>query len=177
MRQSAGVKPAVHHPFVFLLLLALALNGCGHAPTKPGRSAAATVVVPANTNAVDAANAVLFRAMSLVGTPYHWGGNRPNSGFDCSGLVTYIFRDAASVILPRQSAAMGSIPGRELSRRQLQSGDLVFFAGGRSISHVGVYVGENQFVHAPNSGGTVRLDNLDGAWWKDHFVYGKRVFR
>lgn len=171
------MKPAVHRPFVFLLLLALALNGCGHAPTKPGRSPAATVVVPANTNAVDAANAVLFRAMSLVGTPYHWGGNTPNSGFDCSGLVTYIFRDAASVILPRQSAAMGSIPGRELSRRQLQSGDLVFFAGGRSISHVGVYVGENQFVHAPNSGGTVRLDNLDGAWWKDHFVYGKRVFR
>ena len=178
MRHSAGVNPAARHPFVVpLLVLTLALNGCGRTPTKPDRTPVATVVVPANTNAVDAANAVLFRAMSLVGTPYHFGGNTPNSGFDCSGLVTYIFRDAASVTLPRQSATMGAIPGRELSRRQLQSGDLVFFAGGRAISHVGVYVGENQFVHAPNSGGTVRLDNINGAWWKDHFVYGKRVFR
>ena len=133
--------------------------------------------VPAATNAVDASNAVLFRAMSLVGTPYHWGGNTPTSGFDCSGLVTYIFRDAAEVRLPRQSSVMGEIRGRELSRRQLQSGDLVFFAASHSISHVGVYVGEQRFVHAPNSGGTVRLDSLDGAWWKDHFVYGKRVFQ
>lgn len=133
--------------------------------------------VPANTNAIDAANAVLFRAMSLVGTPYHWGGNTPTSGFDCSGLVTYIFRDAAAVRLPRQSSLMGEIRGRKLSRRQLQSGDLVFFAASRSISHVGVYVGEQRFVHAPNSGGTVRLDSLDSAWWKDHFVYGKRVFQ
>lgn len=134
-------------------------------------------MVPANSNAIDASNAVLFRAMSLVGTPYHWGGNTPTSGFDCSGLVGYIFRDAAAVILPRHSATMAEIPGRELSRRQLHSGDLVFFAGSGTISHVGVYVGENRFVHAPNSGGTVRLDSLDGAWWKDHFVYGKRVFR
>lgn len=172
------MNPAARNRFVLpLLVLAFALNGCGRTPTKPSRSPVSTIVVPANTNAVNAANAVLFRAMSLVGTPYHWGGNTPNSGFDCSGLVTYIFRDAASVILPRQSSTMGAIPGHELSRRQLQSGDLVFFAGGSTISHVGVYVGENQFVHAPNSGGTVRLDKLNGGWWKDHFVYGKRVFR
>lgn len=166
-----------HSRFIPVLILAVALIGCGHAPTRLSRSPAPNLVVPANTDSVNAANAVLFRAMSLVGTPYHWGGNTPTSGFDCSGLVTYIFRDAAAVTLPRQSETMAQIPGRELSRRQLQSGDLVFFASGDLVSHVGVYVGEDRFVHAPNSGGTVRLDHLDGAWWKTHFVYGKRVFR
>ncbi len=163
--------------FFPLLALTILLAGCGRSPTKPDRAVPAAVFIPADTNAIDASNAVLFRAMSLVGTPYHWGGNTPTSGFDCSGLVTYIFHDAAAVRLPRRSSVMGEIRGRELSRRQLQSGDLVFFAASRSISHVGVYVGENRFVHAPNGGGTVRLDSLDGAWWKDHFVYGKRVFQ
>lgn len=172
------MNPADRYRYFFpLLALTIALAGCGRAPTRPDRPAPTAVFVPAGTNAVDASNAVLFRAMSLVGTPYHWGGNTPTSGFDCSGLVTYIFRDAAEVRLPRQSSVMGEIRGRELSRRQLQSGDLVFFAASRSISHVGVYVGEQRFVHAPNSGGTVRLESLDSVWWKDHFVYGKRVFQ
>lgn len=172
------MSPAVRRRYLFpLFALTIVLAGCGRSPTRPDRPAPASVFVPADTNAIDAANAVLFRAMSLVGTPYRWGGNTPASGFDCSGLVTYIFRDAAAVTLPRQSAVMGEIRGRELSRRQLQSGDLVFFAASRSISHVGVYVGEQRFVHAPTSGGTVRLDSLDDAWWKDHFVYGKRVFQ
>lgn len=177
MRQSGKVISALRRPWLFpALALTFMLVGCGRSPVRPDRPAPTTVVVPAGTSAIDASNAVLFRAMSLVGTPYHWGGNTPVSGFDCSGLVAYIFRDAAAVKLPRQSSAMGAIGGRQLSRRQLQSGDLVFFAASRSISHVGVYVGEQRFVHAPNSGGTVRLDSLDGAWWKDHFVYGKRVF-
>lgn len=161
---------------LFLLLLIAMIAACGRAPVRQDRPAVPSVVIPANTVAIDAANAVLFRAMSLVGTPYRFGGNTPQGGFDCSGLVSYIFRDAAGVSLPRHSATMGDIGGRKLSRKQLRSGDLVFFAARDRISHVGVYVGEQRFVHAPNSGGTVRLDSLDGAWWKDHYVYGKRVF-
>ena len=118
---------------------------------------------------------MLFRAIALVGTPYHYGGNTPEGGFDCSGLVGYVFRDAAGVSLPRTSAEMGDVDARRLDRDQLQAGDLVFFAEGRHISHVGIYVGELRFVHAPNSGGTVRLDRLDTPWWSAHFVYGKRV--
>lgn len=127
------------------------------------------------TPRANAANAVLFRAMSLVGTPYRWGGNTPESGFDCSGLVVYVFRDAAGVGLPRQSSAMSELGARKLAVDSLQSGDLVFFESGRRIDHVGIYVGKRRFVHAPNSGGTVRLDSLDGTWWREHFVYGKRV--
>lgn len=118
---------------------------------------------------------MLFRAIALVGTPYHYGGNTPQGGFDCSGLVGYVFHDAAGVALPRTSGEMGDLRARKLDRYDLQAGDLVFFADGRHISHVGIYVGEQRFVHAPNAGGTVRLDRLDGAWWSEHFVYGKRV--
>lgn len=150
-------------------LAAILLAGCGgirHRSEPP---------LVAGSPRADAANAVLFRAIALVGTPYRWGGNTPESGFDCSGLVGYVFRDAAGVTLPRTSAAMSGLGRRKLAVDSLQSGDLVFFESGRRVDHVGIYVGERRFVHAPNRGGTVRLDSIDGAWWKEHFVYGKRV--
>ena len=77
--------------------------------------------------------------------------------------------------LPRTSAQMSELGNRKLAIDTLQSGDLVFFESAGHISHVGIYVGERRFVNAPNRGGTVRLDYLDGAWWREHFVYGKRV--
>ena len=146
--------------------IALALAACG---TLPHRAEPPLV---AGTPRAGAANAVLFRAIALVGTPYRWGGNTPDTGFDCSGLVGYVYRDAAGVSLPRSSSAMSELGRRKLAIDLLQPGDLVFFESGRDVGHVGIYVGERRFVHAPNSGGTVRLDSLDGAWWKDHFVYG-----
>ncbi len=152
-----------------LALFVLLIAACGSTPHR------AQPPLIAGTPRADAANAVLFRAIALVGTPYHWGGNTPQGGFDCSGLVGYVFRDAAGVNLPRTSADMSELGKRKLAGDSLQSGDLVFFADGRRVSHVGIYVGERRFVHAPNSGGTVRLDSLDGAWWREHFVYGKRV--
>ncbi|WP_139350441.1 C40 family peptidase [Rhodanobacter sp. B04] len=122
------------------------------------------------------ANDVLFRAMALVGTPYKWGGNTPESGFDCSGLVDYIYRHAADILLPHSSREMATMSGRKVSRMtELASGDLVFFGNRGGIDHVGVYVGKGRFVHAPNSGGTVRLDDIDGPYWGDHFAYGKRL--
>lgn len=123
-----------------------------------------------------AANDVLFRAMALVGTPYHWGGNTPAGGFDCSGLVDYIYRQATDILLPHSSREMAAMSGLKVSRMtELASGDLVFFGSGGGINHVGVYVGKGRFVHAPNSGGTVRLDDIDGPYWRDHFEYGKRL--
>jgi cell wall-associated NlpC family hydrolase len=89
--------------------------------------------------------------------------------------VGYVFRDAAGIGLPRTSAALGALDRPKISRSHLQSGDLVLFASGRKISHVGIYVGEGRFVHAPNSGGTVRLDRLDAPGWRDTFLMGKRV--
>jgi cell wall-associated NlpC family hydrolase len=90
--------------------------------------------------------------------------------------VDYIYRNAANIQLPHSSRDMATVNGLKIKRMdQLESGDLVFFGNGGGISHVGVYVGKGRFVHAPNSGGTVRLDDIDGPYWRDHFEYGKRL--
>lgn len=158
----------------------LLLTACASAPReatfKPSHSELADEPARAPENAVGTANDVLFRAMALVGTPYRWGGNTPNGGFDCSGLVDYIYRNAANIMLPHSSRGMASVDGMKVKHMDdLISGDLVFFSIGGDISHVGVYVGKGRFVHAPNSGGTVRLDDIDGPYWRNHFAYGKRL--
>ena len=121
------------------------------------------------------ANAVLMRAISLVGTPYRYGGNTPEGGFDCSGLVNYVFRDMLDLRLPRTSRELAAVQGPRIAPERLASGDLVFFGSGGTVSHVGIYVGEGRFVHAPSSGGTVRLDRLDGSWWRNHYSGARRL--
>jgi cell wall-associated NlpC family hydrolase len=157
-----------------VLLLPLILAACGKTETRPPRPGSAGDEFP-SASAAGLANAVLFRAMSLVGTPYRFGGNSPNAGFDCSGLVGYVFRDAAGIRLPRTSAEIGKLKRPTISLSHLRSGDLVLFAAHRRTSHVGIYVGNGRFVHAPNSGGTVRLDRLDAPGWKETFQSGKRL--
>ena len=124
-----------------------------------------------------AANAVLIRALGLVGTPYRYGGNTPEGGFDCSGLVTYVFRDMLDLRLPRTSRELAQVQGPRIDPRKLAPADLVFFGSRGNVSHVGIYVDEGRFVHAPSTGGTVRLDSLDGAYWRDHYSGAKRVLR
>jgi cell wall-associated NlpC family hydrolase len=123
----------------------------------------------------DVANNVLFRAIGLVGTPYHWGGNTPESGFDCSGLVDYVFRTAAGLALPRTSREMAALDAPKIARGALQPGDLLFFGHRHRVNHVAIYVGNGRFVNAPDTGGTVRLDRLDGYYWRDHYLFAKRV--
>ena len=121
-------------------------------------------------------NDVLMRAIGLVGTPYRYGGNTPEAGFDCSGLVGFVFRDAAGLTLPRSTRELIDIAAPSVARDALQPGDLVYFnpAGGR-VSHIGIYVGEGRFVHAPSRGGTVRMDRLDLPYWSRAFAGGRRV--
>ena len=121
------------------------------------------------------ANSVLMRAISLVGTPYRYGGNTPETGFDCSGLVNYVYRDMLDLRLPRTSRDLAAWQGPRIAPERLAAADLVFFGSGGNVSHVGIYVGEGRFVHAPSSGGTVRLDHLDGSYWRDHYSGSKRV--
>ena len=146
----------------------LLLAACASAPPR---------MAPQSTQAM-LSNDVLFRAISLVGTPYRWGGNTPGGGFDCSGLVDYVFRTEAGLRLPRTSREMSRLPDPRVDQAQLLPGDLVFFqTEGSGVSHVGIYVGRGRFVHAPDTGGTVRLDALDNPYWRRHFLYGKRVLR
>jgi cell wall-associated NlpC family hydrolase len=123
------------------------------------------------------ANTVLMRALGLVGTPYRYGGNTPAGGFDCSGLVGFVFRDAAGIELPRRAEEIGRLPAPALSRQQLAAGDLVLFGDGGRVDHVGIYVGDARFVHAPSQGGTVRLDPLDSRYWQQRFLGGRRLLR
>ena len=120
------------------------------------------------------ANEVLLRALGLVGTPYRYGGNTPEGGFDCSGLVGYVFRDAAGLDLPRSTSGLMALRAKAVDRDELVPGDLVLFRldGG---GHVGIYVGEGRFVHAPSRGGTVRMDRLDASWWAKAWAGGRRV--
>ncbi len=120
---------------------------------------------------------VLFRAIGLVGTPYRWGGNTPDSGFDCSGLIKYVYQDAAGIRLPRSTREMIVMRAPNVDINALQSGDVVFFAtgGGSQVSHAGIYVGEGRFVHAPSTGGTVRLDHLSNSYWHKAYLQAKRI--
>ena len=172
-------RPGAHYRRIAALALSIAwLAGCGGGEASHRARVASPpprvwpVVAPADP---ERANAVLMRAISLVGTPYRWGGNTPEGGFDCSGLVNYVFRDMLDVRLPRTSRELFGLQGPRIAPGQLAGGDLVFFGSGGAVSHVGIYVGEGRFVHAPNSGGTVRLDRLDGSWWREHYTGARRL--
>ncbi len=160
-----------------MAVVLLSLAACSSAPVRKGAGAPPVQrhwpqVVPSNPAA---ANSVLMRALGLVGTPYRYGGNTPDGGFDCSGLVSYVYRDVLDIQLPRTSSALAGVQGPKIDPIRLAAGDLVFFGSRGSVSHVGIYVGEGRFVHAPSSGGTVRLDHLDGYYWRDHYSGAKRV--
>ncbi|WP_310053888.1 C40 family peptidase [Agrilutibacter niabensis] len=164
-----------HGWLLLLMWLGLLLAGCGgdklvRQPLPAHRSW--PLVAPADPVR---ANAVLMRAISLVGTPYRYGGNTPDTGFDCSGLVNYVYRDMLDLRLPRTSGDLAAWQGPRIAPERLAAADLVFFGSGGSVSHVGIYVGEGRFVHAPSTGGTVRLDYLDGPYWRDHYSGAKRV--
>lgn len=119
------------------------------------------------------ANSLLSKAKTLIGTPYRFGGNTP-SGFDCSGFMQYVFKNAG-ISLPRSSRDMALV-GSHVSREALQVGDMVFFAhSGKNISHVGMYVGDNKFIHSPSAGKTVEITSLDANYWKSRYITARRV--
>jgi cell wall-associated NlpC family hydrolase len=113
--------------------------------------------------------------MSLVGIHYRRGGSSPESGLDCSGLVRYVFKQSNNIDLPRTSAEMSRV-GEQVDKKDLQPGDLVFFNTlKRAFSHVGIYLGDNKFIHAPSSGGEVRIESMDLSYWKARFNGARRI--
>ncbi len=114
------------------------------------------------------------QALRMLGVPYRYGGDSPRSGFDCSGLVQYSYRRAGAV-LPRTTDALRQA-SRPVRASGLQRGDLVFFhQQWKRNGHVGIYLGEGEFVHAPSSGGRVRRDSLQSPYWRKHFSHARRI--
>jgi cell wall-associated NlpC family hydrolase len=141
------------------LALAALLAACGTRPVAP--PAPAPVVSRVSE---EQAQHVTITALGLVGTPYRYGGNTPQGGFDCSGLIAWVYRTEAGLQAPRTVAALQGW-GQPLPADQLRSGDLVLFGNGGPPTHAGIYVGEGRFVHAPSTGGQVRMDRLDARHW------------
>ena len=117
---------------------------------------------------------VLQRAFALLGTPYRWGGTSPDNGFDCSGLVGYVFR-TIGIDLPRVSRAMASEGTPITDRNALSEGDLVFFGRSGHVDHVGIYVGDGKFLHAPRSGRDVTVSTLTDGYWGQKYMAARRI--
>lgn len=158
------------------LLGASILSACSSLPGMRPQSDstdAAIEVYPGRVSDALAQEAA-FLALSLVDTPYRHGGNTPRSGFDCSGLIVYVFRAAADFALPRTVAQIART-GAAVRFAEVRIGDLVLFDTSGRYSHAGIYISDGRFVHAPSSGGTVRLDNVAAHYWKPRFSGVRRL--
>lgn len=119
---------------------------------------------------------VVLTALSLLESNYRYGGSHPHSGFDCSGLVAYVFNHSARQSLPHNTAQIAQL-SRKISKRQLKAGDFVFFNTlNRPYSHMGIYIGEGKFINAPSSGGRVRIDSLDNPYFAQRFESARTLF-
>ena len=123
----------------------------------------------------DKVESILKLAYQQQGKPYRWGATGPNS-FDCSGLMTYIFKNAGSINLPRTSSQQSNF-GTTVSKSNLQPGDLIFSStdGSGGVSHVGVYVGNGEMIHAPKPGDVVKKSNINTSYWNGTYLWAKRV--
>ena len=127
------------------------------------------------SSASERANELILGALSYIGVRYRYGGNSPDQGFDCSGLVRWVFNRTWGVVLPRRAVEIAS-HGNEVPREDMKPGDLVFFNTlKQAYSHVGIYLGDGRFVHAPSSGGGVRVEDMNTPYWQKRWNGARRL--
>lgn len=118
---------------------------------------------------------LIIKGLEFVGVRYVRGGSNPDSGLDCSGFVRYVFQDSVGMVLPRTAKEMSQV-GQQVAENDLKPGDLVFFnTMRRAFSHVGIYLGNNQFVHSPRPGGEVRVEDMRQSYWIARYNGARRV--
>ena len=123
----------------------------------------------------NSAQEIIMSALSQTGVKYKWGGNSPESGFDCSGFVRYVFQQAANLTLPHGARAISQL-GQTVTQPELQPGDLVFFNTLRStFSHVGIYIGNNRFIHSPATGSAISVTDMSDSYWAKRFTGARRI--
>jgi len=170
----------------FIAFILVVLGGCGTSPTireprEPQRVApaeAAVVPRPAPAPRAESRSAdpeMLFAAIAAAGVDYRPGGRSHQTGFDCSGLVAFVFHEAYGIAIPHNTLAQ-SMLGEPIDASMLQPGDLVFFNTQRKpYSHVGIYMGEGRFIHAPRKGSVVRTESLRAPYWAKRFDGARRI--
>ena len=157
---------------IHCLSLAATLAGCGSLPPSPPERPAERAAAPLSAKAQD----VVLYAFSLIDTGYRFGGKNPEAGLDCSGMVSYIYGQAAGLKVSGSAADIAR-NGRPVPRQGLKPGDLVFFnTMNRSYSHVGIYIGDDRFVHAPATNGRIRIDSLGARYYAERFEAARSYF-
>ena len=164
---------------VTLALLACLLAGCASTPPpakKPGKPATRPGTSLGSLQADGVGREILMYTLSLLDIDYKFGGSNPEAGLDCSGMVAYIYQNAARVKLPHNAAQIAGL-ARPISNSQLRVGDLVFFNTlGRPFSHMGIYIGDGKFVHAPRSNSVIRVDRLDNSYFAARYEGARTLF-
>ena len=154
--------------FIYIFL---SLSGCASFGSKNNATKVAQFKQDTSVGTED----ISIAAVGLVGVPYRYGGNNPKGGFDCSGLIVYVYSKSANIKLPRTIQEMSS-KGQSVENQAPAPGDLVFFnTTGEKYSHAGIYVGQGRFVHAPSAGGTVRLEYITTPYWAARFTEARRL--
>ena len=139
------------------------------------RVAAVAEATTAASGPAQHASDLVVGALGLLGIGYRRGGNTPQSGFDCSGMVRYVFQNTLGLDLPRRAEEISRV-GTKVSRNDLKPGDLVFYNTlKKTFSHVGIYLGNNRFIHAPATGGVVRVEDMGESYWTRRFTGARRV--
>lgn len=157
-----------------LCAIAIGLSGTGAAMAteQPPRPAEESSLLERYTsNAQD----LILKGLELVGINYRRGGTDPDNGLDCSGLVQLVFRDSIGKLLPRTAKEQSQV-GEVIDKHELKAGDLVFFnTMRRAFSHVGIYLGDNRFLHAPRTGAEVRVEDMSSGYWTKRYNGARRV--
>ena len=123
----------------------------------------------------NSAQDLILKGLELVGINYRRGGTNPDSGFDCSGFVQTVFKDSIGKFLPRTASEQSKV-GEKVDRDELKPGDLVFFnTMRRAFSHVGIYLGDNHFLHAPRTGSEIRVEDMSRSYWVKRYNGARRI--
>ncbi len=161
----------------YLLQIAFLLTISGCSSLGPTTSAPVSGPAPSPSVAQRSPqrSEALLQTLLALGLDYRYGGNSPVTGFDCSGLVAHVYLEAWNIRLPRNTSAQSKV-GTPVSLAELQAGDLVFYDTlKRPFSHVGIYLGDGKFVHAPKTGAQVRVESLKSAYWAQRYNGARRV--
>ena len=176
------MKPIIRTALTAAIILPFA--SCGlfsgkHHPKTKTHTTARTVqpVRISNIDRTQGSQELMLHSMGLIGTPYRWGGSSTTTGFDCSGMIQFVYKNALDVSLPRTVRDMAAA-SRKIPDNQLKAGDLVFFntGGSSQYSHVGLYIGNGEFIHAPSSGKTIKTEKLSSPYYAKHYLGAHTFF-